>query len=1218
MPAVLRRLLPALVAALLLCALLPAPFAHAAAGERWSLSGTDAVSAAVDISRMAFPSGAPSAVLARSDQFPDALAAGVLLREGPLLLTASAALSEATAAELTRLGVKRVTILGGEAAVSAAVATALRTAGYAVSRLAGAGRVETAVAVASSRPASRTVILARASSGADATQGFADALAAGAWSAASGYPVLLSDTAALSGPTAAYLRAARVGTVMVVGGTGAISAQVERQLLGLGLAVRRLAGRERSATAAAIAGAQGYASAADAARVVVVDGRGADAWAPGFAAAALAAGGRTAVVLAETDTLPAPTATFLAKGTPELVCAPLLAAGRCDDAATALRLADPAVSGFDDASLADAERAAQGVSEGGRAYSVSVRGGGPVTVALVDAAIAGTDDGGWVLDDDGDGAADGFGELDATVAAVTGARITAGGVVSGLRPSGGRLTFTVSSVEAGLAVRPVAFLDLDGDGALDVEGDGTPLEPAAVGGATVWVPDDADAGSYADQVVVQAWPGLGLVSTVTATYRWDSGDTFAYNSGVAAAATLTRAEFASMIGAGDTIAANVGASTTRLSIVRDLPAAPQGFRVPHTDSDGDGLPDTVRASWSRPPNIDLAVDTPYTVERSTLADDGSWGAWADAGEGDTPADLSADIDTDAGEHRFRVVAANEVGDRGAASRPVLRGIDEEAASAPPASVEAEFTAGAAQPDENTVLDVGDQIAITFDGPIEADDDATIDLRDEDGTLVRLTRGGNAAYSIGGEDGEILTVSVTGAVSERSGSVGDDDLGTEDLIVVQAADGIGNSAGEWNLPESGWEDAEDDRARTIVGSLSDLPAAIDADDVDADPAAGEVTIAAGAAGIADDDGFAVYDWRGDRIATGTYDATGGTTVETDDFAEGERLYVVYTADAEASLPSATTALLVPSPRPELTAVQGTGGSIVLVWGEDVSLDGDEDDISVYDENDRVLVSAADDVSTGGDDRVIVDLEDDLITGTIYTVRVVAGLVEDEVDERNDAQTLSFTAAAAVPTLTVASGPAAGSTSTSATVTFTGSAADTVGVVTAVERRLDGGSWVSTGVSDDGPGTSVTWTASLTLDEGSHTVELRATDNNDVSSTVVSRTFTVNAAAPSMTAAVATIGAKTITVTFSEAVTCPNAGASAWTFDDTVGAVDGTGATVTQPGASQCTITFTTTGNADFAASTAGTLTYGAPTGTSRVIDGASTPMASNSTVGVTAA
>lgn len=1209
-----HRLLSPLVAGLLLCALLPAPRALAAAGERWSLSGTDPVSAAVDISRMAFPSGAPSAVLARSDQFPDALAAGLLLREGPLLLTASAALSEATAAELGRLGVKRVTILGGEAAVSAAVATALRAAGYQVSRLAGAGRVETAVAVASSRPASRTVILARAAGGADATQGFADALAAGAWSAASGYPVLLSDTAALSGPTATYLRAARVGTVMVVGGTGAISAQVERQLLGLGLAVRRLAGRERSATAVAIAGAQGYASAADTARVVVVDGRGADAWAPGFAAATLAAQGRTAVVLAETDALPAPTATFLAEGTPELVCAPLLGAGRCDDAASALRVTDPTVSGFDDAGLADAERAA----DGSRAYTVRVGGGGPVTVALVDAAIVGTDDGGWVLDDDGDGAADGLGEPDAVVASVTGARITAAGVVSGLRPSGGRLTFTVSSAAAGPAVRPVVFLDLDGDGTLDVEGDGTPLEPAAVGGATVWVPGDADAGSYADQVVTQAWPGLGLVTTATATYRWDSGDTFAYNSGVAAATTMTRAEFASMIGVGDTIAANVGASTTRLSIVRDLPAPPHGLRVAYVDSDGDGVEDLARATWSRPPNIDLAVSSPYTVEQSTRAGGGAWGSWSDAAEGETPSDLTDDIEIEAGEHRFRVLALNEVGDSGPVSRPVLLEVGEDAADTRPAAMEAEFIPGAAQPDDNTVLDVGDSFTITFDGPIEADDDATIDLRDEDGTLVRLTRGSNAAFAVGGDSGEILTVSVTGTLSERSGSVGDDDIGSEDLIVVQAADGIGNSAGDWNLPESGWEDAEDDRTRTIVGSLSDLPTAVDPDDVEADAGLGEVTIAAAASGIADDDDFALYDWRGERIATGTYDAANGTTVETDDFAEGERLYLIYTDEDTASLPSASTALVVPSPRPELTAVEGTGDSIVLVWGEDVTLEGDEGDVSVYDADDRVLVSDAEEVESGGDGSIVVELEDDLATGTGYVVHVAAGLVEDEAEDGNVAQTLAFTAAAATPTLTVATGPANSSTSATATVTWTGTAADTVGVVSAVERRLDGGSWVATGVTDDAPGDSVTWTASLTLDEGDHTVELRAMDNNGVSSTVVSRSITVNAAAPSMTAAVAAIGTKTITVTFSEAVTCPNAGASAWTFDDTVGTVDGTGATVSQPGASQCTITFTTTGNADFAASTAGTLTYGAPTGTSRVVDGAATPMASNSTVSVTAA
>ncbi|HWH33504.1 MAG TPA: cell wall-binding repeat-containing protein, partial [Egibacteraceae bacterium] len=398
---------PALHVAVALAVLLAGlPFAapaHAAAGDRWSLAGQDPVTTAVALSRFAFPDGAPSALLARADAFPDALASGLLQDEGPLLLTAGAALDTAAREELARLGVERVTVLGGTAAITEAVAEELRQAGYRVSRLSGGTRVDTAVAVASSRPASRTVLLARAFGGSgDASQGFADALSAGAWAAASGYPVLLSETASLSAATAAYLRAAAVRTVIMVGGAAALSAQVEQQLLALGVGVRRVSGAERAATAVAVAEAQGWDSSADVSQVVVVPGRGDSAWAAGFGAAALAAGGATAVVLAEGDALPTATRRFLRAGSADVVCAPLLARARCDEAAEELGTSSPELAAFAGTGAADQERGA----DGERSYTVTVDGGGPVTLALVDARASAAGAPGWALDDDGDGAAD--------------------------------------------------------------------------------------------------------------------------------------------------------------------------------------------------------------------------------------------------------------------------------------------------------------------------------------------------------------------------------------------------------------------------------------------------------------------------------------------------------------------------------------------------------------------------------------------------------------------------------------------------------------------------------------------------------------------------------------------------------------------------------------------------------------------------------------------
>ena len=1219
MPVPPHRLLSPALAGVLACVLAlagaglaPAP-AFAARGERWSLSGTDPVAATIAISRFAFPDGADQAVLARADQFPDALASGLLQDSGPLLLTGTTELHADTAAELRRLGVDDVVVLGGTAAISEAVVAALTEAGYGVTRLSGTSRVDTAVAIASSRPVSRTVILARAfGAGEDPSQGFADALAAGAWSAAAGYPVLLSETERLSGSTAAYLKAAAVRTVMVVGGTAALGAQVERGLLALGVGVRRVAGSERAATAAAIAAARGFDTAADVRDVVLAPGRGDDAWAAGFAAAALAADGDVAVLLAEADALPAATRRFLAAGGAGLVCTPLLPAGRCEQAADELDLDPPVVGAFAEPGRVDLVVEPAGARE----YTVPVTGGGPVTLALADAAASAASPGGWVLDEDGDGLADTTATT-ALVRAVAGSEVDPAVSVGGVRPSAGKATFTVRAPDGG-AVRPFAYVDADGDGGLDVAGDGTPLEPAAVGGALIAAPASLAAGSHADQVLTQAWPALGLASTATAALRWDADDTFAYNSGLSSPVTLNRAQFESMVSAGDTLAVNL-AGSSRFTIVRDVPAAPAGVSAVPADTDGDALPDVLRVRWARPVNTDLAGTGTYVVQLSKRGADGAWGGWTAAGAGSSPSALTDDLEPGEGLHRVRLVARNASNDSSRPSRPVVAALSRGAASVPPVSVSAVFTAGSGQASGNTILDAGDRFAVTFSAPVQVAAGAWLDLRDKDGTFVRLTRDSNAAFTPSA-DGKVLTVAVTGPPAEHPGLSGDRDLNVGELVVAEAVSGITNGAGLWNLPASGADASGEQRTRALVGANSALPAAVPATSLSADPTLDRITIAAAASGIANGDPFTVFNRHGVGLATGTYNATNGTTVTSTAFAEGEKLYVVYTDLDGARLPSRSASLLVGSPRPVLLRAEGANDTITLVWAEPVTLHGTAALVEVYDKEDRLLVARTQSVQQAGSDRILVDLDTDLAMGGQYTVHVGAGLVRDAGLDSNDAAAPALTTGAAAPTLAVIAGPASGATVNTATPTWSGTAADTAGVVTAVQRQVDGGGWVSTGVTAAVPDDSLSWSLALTLAEGTHTVEVRAVDDNGAFSAVVSRTVTVNAAAPAMTGAVAAIGAKTVVVTFSEAVSCPNAGAASWSFDDTSGANnDAVGSAVDQAGlpTNQCRITFGAAA-ANFAADTAGTLTYGAPGAGAQVTDPQATPMAANSNVAVSAA
>ena len=286
------------------------------------------------------------AFLARDDEFADALASGGAqgATGGPLLLTATAALSDATRAELQRLRVSRVTILGGRVAVSDAVADTLAADGLQVDRVSGATRIETAIAIAGAFLADATTdpLVVRAyGTATDPTAGFVDSLAAGREAARSGRAVLLTETDRLSTPLGAYLAEIGEDAVTVIGGEAAVAPAVLDQLSDLHVEAIRVAGAERAETAVAVARQlTGLFAASAAPGVVLVDGAQASSWAEGFAAASFAGAGPA--VLSSGDDLPVATATWLgegeAAGAVDLTCGPLVTPAACDAAATRLGL----------------------------------------------------------------------------------------------------------------------------------------------------------------------------------------------------------------------------------------------------------------------------------------------------------------------------------------------------------------------------------------------------------------------------------------------------------------------------------------------------------------------------------------------------------------------------------------------------------------------------------------------------------------------------------------------------------------------------------------------------------------------------------------------------------------------------------------------------------------------------------------------------------------
>lgn len=214
------------------------------------LAGSGREHTAAEVARAGFADGAEHAVLAAGADFPDALAGGPLAaaRDAPLLLANPGGVAEVTLSALADLGVERVTVLGGEAAVPEAAVEELEQAGYAVQRIAGGTRFATAAGIAREVGANglldgSRVVLASG-------LGFADALVAAAPAGMLGIPILLAAPEQLPGATEEALADLDPDEVIVVGGSAAVGDDVAREAADAGGAeLTRLAGVTRFATA---------------------------------------------------------------------------------------------------------------------------------------------------------------------------------------------------------------------------------------------------------------------------------------------------------------------------------------------------------------------------------------------------------------------------------------------------------------------------------------------------------------------------------------------------------------------------------------------------------------------------------------------------------------------------------------------------------------------------------------------------------------------------------------------------------------------------------------------------------------------------------------------------------------------------------------------------------------------------------------------------------
>lgn len=217
------------------------------------LAGPDRITTAAAVALDAFGDGADTVVVARADDYADALAGAPLAArlDAPMLLANINGVPAATMGAIDALGATQAVVLGGGAALGPEVAAQLEDAGLSVSFTFGADRFETAAEVARRLGGDRFVVAEGADP--DRDRGWPDALAAAAYAAAEQLPLLLVTTDEVPAATADLIESYNPAEILIIGGTVAVSEAVEEELGRSGAVVDRVAGATRVATAAALA-----------------------------------------------------------------------------------------------------------------------------------------------------------------------------------------------------------------------------------------------------------------------------------------------------------------------------------------------------------------------------------------------------------------------------------------------------------------------------------------------------------------------------------------------------------------------------------------------------------------------------------------------------------------------------------------------------------------------------------------------------------------------------------------------------------------------------------------------------------------------------------------------------------------------------------------------------------------------------------------------------
>lgn len=192
-------------------------------------------------------------VISTATNFRDALASNGIagLYNAPILFTNSTSLPTQTKAQLTRLKPSRIIITGGSAVVSNNVSNEIKKiTGVTPQRYWGQTAVDTANAIAKAgkgKWANKTAIVIT-------EKAYQDGMSIGPYAYAKHFPIFYAkDGKTLTTSTLATMKDLGISKVYIIGGSGAVSNNVESQIRASGMSIERIWGQSAINTSQAVA-----------------------------------------------------------------------------------------------------------------------------------------------------------------------------------------------------------------------------------------------------------------------------------------------------------------------------------------------------------------------------------------------------------------------------------------------------------------------------------------------------------------------------------------------------------------------------------------------------------------------------------------------------------------------------------------------------------------------------------------------------------------------------------------------------------------------------------------------------------------------------------------------------------------------------------------------------------------------------------------------------